>query len=344
MDGNGANCPGCENLLTIPSDSDEVTELGVSDADYDEAIKNDVSRRVKKQHKARIEGGHLEWSNSEEQTEEDGLKIVIPIVLVSLLIIGGLSYLLLFDRGEPADVIVAPQVIEKDDTVQEVVNVEKEDYRYDSENEAQVARLEEFLTKLFAAKTVDEMLPYVHPSENIREKMIKFYGGESVSQSPFKELNFANNISDYPGFLTFNSTSKDYSKKSGILRYSEEKILLDWESYVAYSEMTWDELAEKRPTDPVKLRVTARRTQFYNDDFIDENKWQAVSLSSPNEDEPIYGYVLKGSATIQRLFNFGLSDKRNYILEVHFPENAKAGNQVVIKRILEEGWIAIDEN
>ncbi len=196
---------------------------------------------------------------------------------------------------------------------------------------------------MFAAKTVNEMLPYVRPVENVREKMVKFYKGETLSQSPFKALKFAQNTSDYPGYLTFRSQTQDFSNHVGILKYAKDKILLDWESFVAYSDMSWKELAEKKPTDSVRLRVTAKRAFYYNEEFTDEAKWQAVSLISPNEKDAIYGYVQRGSATSQRLFNFGLSDDRKVVLDVYFPEGAKKGNQVFIDRVVQQGWVVKEE-
>jgi hypothetical protein len=93
----------------------------------------------------------------------------------------------------------------------------------------------------------------------------------------------------------------------------------------------------------VGVRVTAKRIFYYNDEFTDDAKWQAVSLNSPNEQVDIYGYVLRNSATFQRLFNFGLSDNRKIILNVFFPEGAKKGNQVYIDSVVQDGWVIKEE-
>ncbi len=362
MDGNGATCPGCDYLLTIPSREDGVSELGVSGTQYNR-VKSKGTRNSKLNvltpQRSLQAGEHHEWADSPQEHGDKVLKIMIPIAIVSLLLIGGLGYFLLVENNDvPNDrtntivdtvtvdpTIVDPVIVDPDGsgTKAHDGNDTQGIYIYNSEDDDQVARLNEFLKVMFAAKTVDEMLPHVRPVENIREKMVKFYKGETLSQSPLKELNFAQNTPDYPEYLTFRSQTQDYSSHFGVLKYSKDEILLDWESFVAYSDMSWEELAEKKPTKSVRVRVTATRAFYYNEEFTDEAKWQAVSLNSPNEGDAIYGYVQKGSATSQRLFNFGLSDNRKVVLDVYFPEGAKEGNQVFIERVVQQGWVIKEE-
>lgn len=344
-------CPGCEHMLTIPTTADGVSPLGVSKAKYNRANAKVNEREVLRHHRQLSEGEHHEWADAKLEDRDNGLKIMIPIALFSLLLIGGLAYLLLSedDTKPKIGATTAPAVADNPNNDSSVAgkaegNSAADDiYIYNTKDKEQVAQLEEFLTGLFAAKTVDEMLPYVRPTDNIKEKMIKFYKGESLSHSPFKKLTQAQNTPNYPGYLTFSSQNQDYSNQTGVLKYSKDEILLDWESFVAYSDMTWAELAEKKPTEPVRVRVSAKRAFYYNDQFTDETKWQAVSLISPNEEDPIYGYVQKNSATAQRLFNFGNSDNLRLILDVYFPEDASKGDQVFIDSVVELGWVIKDK-
>ena len=103
--------------------------------------------------------------------------------------------------------------------------------------------------------------------------------------------------------------------------------------------MTWAELSEQKPTQPVQVRVIIRRAFYYNDDFVDERKWQAVSLLNPNEEDPFYGYVERGSSLDQLLFSFGNSNTRQVVLEISYPTDAKSGNQVFINRIVSDSWL-----
>jgi hypothetical protein len=348
MDGNGANCPSCDHLLTIPSSEYGTSELSVSASNYGDVDLGASENKVSMYKRTSKPVEHHEWARAPQEHVDRGLKIIIPIGLVSLILIGGLAFLLLGNNDlsqNDTGIAIADSIpLDSDDSIS---NVEASGdlgiYSYDGGDESQVTRVEEFFTGMFAAKTVDAMLPYVSPVKNIREKMVKFYKGEILSQSPFKRLEFAQNTAGYPGYLTFRTQTQDYNNHVGVINYSKDKVLLDWESFVAYSDMSWEELAEKRPTDPVRVRVTAKRIFYYNDEFTDDAKWQAVSLNSPNEQVDIYGYVLRNSATFQRLFNFGLSDNRKIILNVFFPEGAKKGNQVYIDSVVQDGWVIKEE-
>lgn len=350
MGGNGATCPGCDHLLTIPSREDAVSGLDSSRSKYNKAEPVGIDRNAMKHHINLGEGEHHEWENSAQERGDKGLAVMIPIAILSLLLIGGLAFLLLGDNDEaPMDLynndIGDAMLVTDVDPKAKVEDKNDADgiYMYDEKNKAQVAQVEEFLTGFFQAKTVDDILPYVRPVENIKAKMIKFYNGQSISQSPFKELNFAMNTPDFPGYLSVRMQTEDYNNHDAILKYSKDEILLDWESFVGYSDMSWAELAKNKPTDAVRVRVTAKLAHYYNDEFTDEAKWQAVSLSNPNEKDAIYGYVQRGSATAQRLFNFGLSDNRSVVLDIYFPEGADKGNQVYIDRIVQQGWVVKDE-
>ncbi len=348
LGGNGASCPGCEHLLTIPTRDDGVSAICDSSSKYKKAIVQQEHREMVRHHKILAEGEHHEWADAQDEHSGKGLKLVISIALMSLLLIGGLGYWFLFGSADLTKPIVATDIMDDDRSETKIEpedEVEKGEgiYVYNSKNKEQVEQLKEFLTGMYAAKTVDELLLYVRPSENIKEKMVKFYKGNTLNQSPFKEIDLAVNTPDLPHFLSFRCQTQDYNNHFGFLKYSREEILLDWESYVAFSDMGWSELAENKPTDAVRVRVTAKRAFYYNDEFTDERKWQSVSLVSPNEADAIYGYVEKGSATEHLLFNFGNSDNRKVVLDVYFPENAKKGNQVFIGSVVTNGWIIKDK-
>jgi len=347
LGGNGVSCPGCEHLLTVPSPADKVSVLGASSSKYNGSFNKGSAHHLVKHRRVRRGGDFDESKDGSTKGDDNGVRFLVPIALLSVLLIGGLAYFLLSGSSERSisenGIIAEGQGNigdgeEGDDEIKE-----EEVYKYDSKDDEQVALLEDFLTGFFAAKTIDEMLPYVIPVDNIREKMIKYYEGENISQSPFKNINVARDDPEALGYITFRSQTQDYANHTGSLKYSRDAILLDWESFVGYSEMTWDELAKSRPTKKVRVRVIAKRAFYYNEDFTDESKWQAVAMNSPNEEDSIYGYIEKRSAGAERLFNFGLSDNRKVVLDIHFPTNAKKGDQVFIDDVVALGWVVKEE-
>jgi hypothetical protein len=351
MGGNGVICPGCEKLLAIPSEENEQSIKEISEADYANTIKKEKKKNLEKRRKSKSVRGHHEWASSPNDLGEKSIKVMIPIAIISLLLIGVLLFFIIPDSKDTTGILNNPQVLDHGSFLAPIDQVAppsdtsppSEVYLYDAEDENKVKQLEEFFNRMYAAKTIDEMIPYVRPVDGIREKMTHHYKGKSPNESQFKEINFARSSDDATGYLSFECQTQDYKIHYGFIKYTKDEILLDWESYVAYSEMTWEELAKKKPTKPFKLRVSANKANFYNDEFAKEKEWQSVALTNPNEEESIYGYVKRGTATYQQLFNFGLSDNRDVILEVYFPKDARAGNQVFIDRVVEQGWLIKDE-
>lgn len=346
MGGDAASCPGCEDLLAIPAEEDDTPPIGFSGNQYVKASRKEGEKDLEKRHR---EYKHVreskDWAIAPQDLRDKGLKVMTSVIIFSIIIIGGLVFLMLTDSKEGKDEIINSGFIENNALIGKIDQdtSEEEGYIYDPEDKDKVEELEKFLGGMFAAKTIDEMLSYVRPVKGIREKMVHFYKGEQLPQSPFFELLSVKNITDSPGYLFFECQTKNYKTHAGFLSYTEDKILLDWESYVGYSEMSWEELAKNKPTKPVRLRVSGNLSQYYNEEFANEKDWQSVALTNPSEREAIYGYVKRGSAAYQELFNFGLSNNRKVILEVYFPKGAKEGNQVFVERVVQQGWLNIKE-
>ncbi len=328
MGGSVVCCPGCADELSLPELADNVAVLG-------EVVEGHAGGGSEV-----VVIDHHRGSDVDEYAGGGGkVALIILSCLAAVLMVGCLGYYLLSgwnDGGVQGDGVI----VHLDDEVNGSGGEEVMDaaYVFDPDNVEHTERLEEFLKGVFAAKTVNDLMTYVDSKPGIRGKMESFYDGKTVSTSSYKLLHNAMRLRDESGTVSFHCQTEDYENHIGVVRYSEDEILLDWESFVAYSEMSWMELAEKKPTEPVMLRVVAKKAHYYNGVFSDEDKWQAVVLMSPNEEEPIYGYVKKKSSDAGRLFNFGLSDNQGVIITVCYPEGATEGNQVLINSVVQSGW------
>ena len=91
--GNGVICPGCESLLKIPSESDQVAEIKV--------IENPstVTPAVSPTKQVLSFEDESSKESSEEQLAYSGndysLKFIVPLLTLSLIVLGGVGYLFL---------------------------------------------------------------------------------------------------------------------------------------------------------------------------------------------------------------------------------------------------------
>ena len=133
---------------------------------------------------------------------------------------------------------------------------------------------------------------------------------------------------------------KDYTLKPIALVRADDGYRVDWESWVGWTEMSWEQLIKERPTEPQIVLVRAKIDAYYNRDFTDEAKWVSITLNNPNSDRTLYGYVDREDPTLTRLISGVSSGEVAVTVKIRYPENARAGNQVIITEFIFNGWVA----
>ena len=115
---------------------------------------------------------------------------------------------------------------------------------------------------------------------------------------------------------------------------------VDWESWVAWTSVNWQELFDLRPTEPVEVRVLCKRVNYYNRVFNDSTKWFAVRLSHPDSDKSIYGYIDSELPQFHRFITDLVREKEvSATLKIRYPQNSPVGNQVSIVEHMQSGWV-----
>lgn len=342
--GNGALCPNCNSLLSIPLPDDGVDSLGVAKIKYKQAgfyTKESVEETmIAKQRRAARHGQGL--------GEEIQWRWLIPASLFVVLLLGSLSWLLLRDDEKSiteADAntsktdngILARGVSEEADTP--IENVEPNKVYFSITDNDHVNLLEGFLETLLRAEKVEDLFPLVRPVDDIEKKMRDYYAKHPLEPKEFKKLGDFGPLQENLDIIYCSFFDKQFEPYHAFLLFEDGRLLLDWESYAAYSEMSWEELADKKPTEPVLIRAQVNRSQFYNGQFADDAKWQVVSLKSPNSNQILYGYFEKDSPQQQALFQFGvLRNDVRATLKVRYPENAESERQLIIEEVIGTSW------
>ena len=110
---------------------------------------------------------------------------------------------------------------------------------------------------------------------------------------------------------------------------------------MGYSEVSWEEAEETRPTEAKLFRVFLAPINYFNFAFSDEKKWRCFRLRSPIGEQVFYGYAERGSLEALTLHSAFKKERleRPYMLEIRYPEGAERGNQVLIHRVVGSGWV-----
>ncbi len=138
--------------------------------------------------------------------------------------------------------------------------------------------------------------------------------------------------------------TRSYEEKSLAFVDTPQGLKIDWESWVGWSEMPWEEFLASKPTTGRVFRLNLSPTDYYNFAFSDDQKWQAYRLQSPDGEHSIYGYAERDSAVGYASRCPPDSKQMALMLALKFPENATSDNQVLIEKFVAEGWVLETES
>ncbi len=145
-------------------------------------------------------------------------------------------------------------------------------------------------------------------------------------------------------FLLTAVVSRDYSENAiATERQDDGRFLIDWESFVGFSEIPLDKLSERKPLEPVLLRARASRGEYYNYGFSDSREWACVELQDKTRRNTIYGYVKLEDPLLKALGKIVPSGGAAHVtLKVAYPPDGEADNQFLITELVTKGWVFSD--
>jgi len=135
----------------------------------------------------------------------------------------------------------------------------------------------------------------------------------------------------------------DYRLREISLVKRDGHLKVDWDSWVGWSEMTWEEFRAKKPAKPVLFRVQLSLVDYFNFDFRDDNQWSSYRLDPQDGITSLYGYVPRTGDLDKRLRPADTGVKNRWVLKLKFPPDATRDNQVLIDSIVAEGWLVKPE-
>ena len=351
----GVICPACRYLLSMPDlKNQSAPNLGAvkSQGGRRVAVEQMPSPRVAREKKSQKRGGEKSLSWEEQKApvasvgEVDSKKWIVLSCLFALCFVGGGVWLFL---GGGNNDEVAPTPISKESVkVAEVQKVEpKTEIKAKSVDHSKVFEgevLEEAKEVVRAFLLADQLSDFeglVRNPEVVVPKMKKWYASHPLKAFKKEEVNILRTIPSKGPRAIMRVRLGDYSIKEIAIEKVEDKILVDWESWVGWGEMNWEDLFKIRPTKPVELRVIASRSNYYNREFNDDEKWVAVKLEYPNADRVIYAYIdtHQASKFLPLFRDLRSGQQLHVILKVRYPESSKADDQVIITEYVRNGWV-----
>ena len=255
-----------------------------------------------------------------------GVGLFAMLVLgVIVVLLGGFNEKPHAPDGVPREVVKAPKV-----TLTPAVQ---------RSEAALVSDAEALARKFLLATRVEEILPLIRNPERLESRIRQYYPDGKIAALGLSQFNTSGSPSKQGMIYSFSITTRDQEEKAIAFIDGPQGLKIDWESWVGWSEMPWQDFLSKKPITSQVFRVTLAVIEYYNFDFKDEVKWQSYRLESPDQGFSIYGYVEKGSLLDKQIQPTGDAKVVPLMVSLKFPEHSRSSNQVMIERLVCEGWV-----
>jgi hypothetical protein len=229
---------------------------------------------------------------------------------------------------------------------QSIVEQEKQE---EIDAETQVSTIEGVVRDFFDSRSVEEMLRHVRHPERVRPLMEGYYAESAIKPVHFKSfLSLEPLTIDYSAsyWAVFCELEGAVQSQLILESVSVNEAKVDWETFVCYQPMDWNEFAKKRPEGYTgDFRVYVKKDQFHSHEFSDSSTFDCYRLTALRGDEVLFGYVPRGQGLGLRLdeLTAGKESLRlPMLLRLYVPKDIKSPQGVVIREILSPRWFFTD--
>ena len=203
-----------------------------------------------------------------------------------------------------------------------------------------VKESEKVVKAFLTAETAEDLEKLIRTPDVTIPRMRKWYSNHKWVAPGVKEIGYGGGITVKGVMASMSVRVNDYSIKHIAVERTSDGYLIDWESWVAWTEMPWADLFKKRPTELVEVRVICMADSYYNRLFRDDSKWLAVRMNYPGADRSIYGYIdVKTSTLTSLLGDLKTGRPVPVTIKIRYPKDSVADNQVFIEEYVQNGWV-----
>ncbi|MFK7909738.1 MAG: hypothetical protein AB8F34_03965 [Akkermansiaceae bacterium] len=180
--------------------------------------------------------------------------------------------------------------------------------------------------------------------EKIR-KRLSDYPEQAVSVPPKAVI--PGRIMQLPNiiFRGFRAEFADGSTRAVCVVSTDDGLKVDWDAYARYGTATWRGLLTG-VAKMADMRVQAVKSNYYNFNYRDEEKWLSLTLTSLDHDGNLHAYARRGTKTAKLLMN-GLTEQggggwQPIILRISSDGDSYKRKQFTIERLLAFGSVVGD--
>ncbi len=319
-DGRGVVCPACRVMLRLPGPDDELTPLVIPPRAAEPEVVEEIDFEADEEVANEGTGGDY--------------KFIIGLAVPGLLLLGLFAWWMMPDPVEPRS---SPRI-----AVPSAGSVPGGGTREPAAKPLML-QLEAVAKAFLEAPDVAEVLRHVRDPEKTAPKLEAWLAGKPYVAPGFHEL-ISKSVatSSFAGkLIMLKVRTGDFEMRDLVLVGDKGSFKVDWESWVGWSEMSWEEFQSERPAQGKWFRVSLSRVDYYNFAFKNELEWSSYRLDSPDGSTSLYGYIPRTSQLDQEIRPVDEEERVKLLLKLRYPTEPPTGNQVLIEGVSGDGWVEL---
>jgi len=181
---------------------------------------------------------------------------------------------------------------------------------------------------------------------SVGPRLEEYYLTHDPGPVPFKEVESLGPDPVLREAYVFGVTLENGGRRRLVTRKSNKKgFLVDWGSFVLYSEMGWRDFISARPQKPLFFRVVATAAEASRGDFVDPDQAVCLKIMDPlsADSPPLYAYALRTTSpgkALEFVLRKAAGSPVPVMIKIRFPAESASGDQVWIDEFVGEGWVS----
>jgi len=211
--------------------------------------------------------------------------------------------------------------------------------------EAKRTLIEETVRQFFEAGTVGLKLAYVRDPSRVRPLMNEYYQRQPMTKPKWDSLGYTLPV-DEPGYRLgyVQAIFSDGPAASLIVEEKENgSFAVDWESYVRYGELDWQDFLKLRPSQPKLFRVIASKAENADSAHRD-SRLEMIELKHPEQEGSVFATIDKTDPELAPVIEQLQSGKWKDVpltLRLCYPGSSGSGRAVRIAGVEGKGWLIL---
>ena len=211
-------------------------------------------------------------------------------------------------------------------------------------DEAFLTKAEPMARMFLEAARIEDLLPLVRNPDVAQSRMRRHYPEGKIKPPGMTAFNTQSEILRRGSNAACTVQTLNYDEKLLAFVETPHGLKIDWESWVGWADMPWEEFLTKKPAAAQVFRLMLCPVEYYNIAFANDTKWQSYRLISPDGKHAIYGYAERGSPLNAKLAQATDGTQSALTLALKFPDNPTAPDQVLIESHVADGWVLESES